>query len=189
MRSSIRCYSKYNVESVKSVVSERQRNNYILAAVNDKQGKPGFFVVTWLAHLLLLGGLDILIDSIFYDGYNKLTNRSIDIGGNLSASIPEENCLQVSFPSTTSVNFCEKKEMLSFVVTLGEDFKTTTKGLLGTWNDNPDDDFTSPDGTVFPSSSSLREIHFEFGVKCKYIYFHLDLTSSLFVNNRLCNYD
>ena len=138
---------------------------------------------------LLLGGLDILIDSIFYDGYNKLTNRSIDIGGNLSASIPEENCLQVSFPSTTSVNICEKKEMLSFVVSLGEDFKNTTKGLLGTWNDNPEDDFTLPDGTVLPSSSSLREIHFEFGVKCKYIYYHLDLTSSLFVNNRLCNYD
>ena len=110
-----------------------------------------------------------MIDSIFYDGYNKLTNRSIDIGGNLSASIPEENCLQVSFPSTTSVNFCEKKEMLSFVVTLGEDFKNTTKGLLGTWNDNPDDDFTLPDGTD-SKSFSLWEIHFSFGVKCKYFY-------------------
>jgi len=41
--------------------------------------------------------------------------------------------------------------------------------LLGTWNDDPDDDFTLPDGTVLPSSSSLRDIHFKFGVKCNYI--------------------
>ena len=108
-----------------------------------------------------------MLDRQLYHGYNNLTNKSIAIGGNLFASIPEKNCLQVSFPSTTSVNFCVKKEMLSFVVSLGEDFKNTTKGLLGTWNDNPDDDFTRPDGT-FLDSFSLRKIHFSFGVKCKY---------------------
>ena len=59
--------------------------------------------------------------------------------------------------------------MLSFVATPGDDYKNTTKGLLGTWNDNPDDDYTLPDGTVLSSSSKLRKIHFEFGVKCEYI--------------------
>ncbi|XP_058949574.2 mucin-like protein isoform X2 [Pocillopora verrucosa] len=110
------------------------------------------------------GGLEILLDKKIYHGYNNLIDKSIAIGGNLSASAPEKNCLQVSFPSTTSVNFCVKKEMLSFVVSLGEDLKNTTKGLLGTWNDNPDDDFTRPDGTVL-KSFSLRDIHFSFGVK------------------------
>ena len=69
--------------------------------------------------------------------------------------------------SLTSVKFCEKKEMMSFIVTPGDDYKNTTKGLLGTWNDNPDDDFTLPDGTELPSSLTLKEIHFNFGVKCK----------------------
>ena len=59
--------------------------------------------------------------------------------------------------------------MLSFVVTPAELYKNTTKGLLGTWNDDPGDDFTLPDGTVLPSSSTLRQIHFGFGVKCKQI--------------------
>ena len=59
--------------------------------------------------------------------------------------------------------------MLSFVVTPAEDYKNATKGLLGTWNDNPDDDFTLPDGTVLSSSSTPKEIHFGFGVKCKCI--------------------
>ena len=119
--------------------------------------------------LLHLGGISILIDQTTYSGYNNLTNQSVEVGGNLSVSKPQENCLDVSFPSTTSVQFCEKKEMLSFVVTLGDDYKNTTKGLLGTWNDNPDDDYTLPDGTVLSSSSTLKEIHYGFGVKCEYI--------------------
>ena len=122
--------------------------------------------------LLHLGGISILIDQTIYSGYNNLTNQSVEVGRNLSISKPEENCLEVSFPSTTSVQFCEKKEMLSFVVTPGDDYKNTTKGLLGTWNDKPDDDYTLPDGTVLPSSSTLKEIHYGFGVKCKY---NLDL--------------
>ena len=128
-------------------------------------------VVNSVIVLLLFrsGGIDILVDHITYNGYNNLTNTSVNIGGNRSFSKPEENSLEVSFPSTTSVQFCEKKEMLSFVATPGDDYKNTTKGLLGTWNDNPDDDYTLPDGTVLSSSSTLRKIHFEFGVKCEYI--------------------
>ncbi|KAL9979187.1 hypothetical protein ACROYT_G016809 [Oculina patagonica] len=115
------------------------------------------------------GGLQVLIDQAIYNGYNNLTNRTEEVGRNLSVSKPEENCLQVSFPSTMLIKFCEKKEMLSFVVTPAEDYKKSTKGLLGTWNDDPDDDFTLPNGTVLPSSSTMREIHFEFGVKWQII--------------------
>ena len=117
--------------------------------------------------LTLIGGIDILIDHTIYSNYSSLTNDSVNVGSNLSISKPEDNCLEVSFPSLTSVKFCEKKEMMSFIVTPGDDYKNTTKGLLGTWNDNPNDDFTLPDGTELPSSLTLREIHFKFGVKCK----------------------
>ena len=58
--------------------------------------------------------------------------------------------------------------MLSFVVTPADDYKNNTKGLMGTWNDDPEDDFLLPDGTVIPPSSTSRGIHFEFGVKCEY---------------------
>ena len=118
-----------------------------------------------------LGGFHIFIDQGEYNGYEKLTNQSEEVGRNLSVSNTEENCLQVSFPSTMSVNFCEKKEMLSFVVTPADDYKNNTKGLLGTWNDETDDEFTLPDGTVLSSSLSSKDIHFKFGVKCKYIRF------------------
>ena len=57
-----------------------------------------------------------------------------------------------------------------FVVSPAIDYKNATKGLLGTWNDNPDDDFALPDGSVLQPSSTARAIHFEFGVKCKHVY-------------------
>ena len=110
--------------------------------------------------------MDILIEETIYPNYATLTNQTIEVGGNLSFSKPEANCVEVYFPSTTSVQFCEKREMLSFVVTLSEDYRNSTRGLLGTWNDDPNDDFTLPDGTVLSPSSTSREIHFDFGVKC-----------------------
>ncbi|XP_022803205.1 mucin-like protein [Stylophora pistillata] len=113
----------------------------------------------------MFGGFHILIDRESYYGFNNLTNKTEEVGRNLSVSKTDKDCLQVSFPSTSSVQFCEKKEMMSFVVTLGDNFKNATKGLLGTWNDDTEDDFTLPDGTVLSSSLSLREIHFGFGVK------------------------
>ncbi|XP_074618589.1 uncharacterized protein LOC141877470 isoform X2 [Acropora palmata] len=111
------------------------------------------------------GGLHILFGGILYSNFSSLTNQSIEIAGNLSISKSEDDCLEVSFPSTTSVIFCARKEMLSFVVSPGDDYKNSTKGLLGTWNDNSSDDFTLPDGTVLSPSSTAREIHFGFGVK------------------------
>ena len=103
-----------------------------------------------------------------YNNYENLTDQTVDVGGNISVSKPEENCMEVYFPSTTSVLFCEKKGMLSIVVTLTNDYKNATKGLLGTWNENPDDDYTLPDGTTLSPTLSSREIHFGFGLKCKY---------------------
>lgn len=116
----------------------------------------------------MLGGIEIFVDKAIYSGYEELTsNQSKEIGRNLFASKPDENCVEAFFPSTTSVTFCENKQMLSVVISLAESYRGTTKGLLGTWNDDPNDDFTLPDGTVLPPSLTAREIHFGFGVKCE----------------------
>ncbi|KAJ7375628.1 Mucin-4, partial [Desmophyllum pertusum] len=37
--------------------------------------------------------------------------------------------------------------------------------LLGTWNDDPSDDFMAPDGTLLPADASPQKIHYEFGLK------------------------
>ena len=40
-------------------------------------------------------------------------------------------------------------------------------GLLGTYNGDPTDDLMRPDGTTIPTNSTLRDIHYEFGLKCR----------------------
>ena len=122
-----------------------------------------------------------MIEETIYPNYANLTNQIIEVGGNLSFSKPEANCVEVYFPSTTSVQFCEKREMLSFVVTLSEDYRNSTRGLLGTWNDDPTDDFTLPNGTVLSPSSTSREIHFDFGVKCELLLLLLLLLLLIFL--------
>ena len=58
--------------------------------------------------------------------------------------------------------------MMTIVFSAPESFKNKTMGLLGKWNDNPDDDFTLPDGSTIPISANDSTIHYEFGLKCKY---------------------
>lgn len=109
----------------------------------------------------------MLIDGTLYTDLNTLTNVSKDIGGNLRALTRTANCVEVSFQSGTGVEFCESQEMMSFVVTLSEDYFNKSKGLLGTYNDDPDDDFTLPNGTVLSPSMTARQIHYDFGLNCK----------------------
>lgn len=66
------------------------------------------------------------------------------------------------------VSFCEQGGMLYIAQTADPNFKNRTKGLLGTWNDYMDDDFTLQNGTVLSPSASEQDIHFQFGLSCKY---------------------
>ena len=47
-------------------------------------------------------------------------------------------------------------------------FQNNTKGLLGNWNGDPDDDFLRPDGSVLSPNATLEEIHHQFGEKCEH---------------------
>ncbi|XP_078349351.1 mucin-like protein [Oculina patagonica] len=110
------------------------------------------------------GGLELYIDGTLYAGYNDLTSDSKDIGGNLTAARKTDKCVEVGFQSGSRVEFCEDKGLMTFVVTLDDIYFDKTKGLLGTFNDNPDDDFTLPNGTVLSSSLSSSQIHNDFGL-------------------------
>ena len=105
-----------------------------------------------------------------YQGFNNLTNRSIEAGVGLRVMKPEENCFEASFPSGASVGFCTEKGMLSIVATPTNSFKNTTKGLLGTWNDDMEDDFTLPDGSVLSPLANDSTIHYDYGLKCEYSF-------------------
>lgn len=109
-------------------------------------------------------GMELYIDGTLFVGYNNLTNVSSDIGGNLRAR-KTENCLDITFKSGTGVQFCVDKCLMTFVVMLSDEYFNKTKGLLGTYNGDPDDDFTLPTGTVLPADLNSSAIHYNFGLK------------------------
>ena len=87
------------------------------------------------------GGLEMYINGTSYAEFDSLTNISKEIGENLRAAQKNPGCVEVTFKSGSGVEFCEAKGMMSFVVTLSKEFLNNTKGLLGTYNNNPDDDW------------------------------------------------
>lgn len=71
------------------------------------------------------------------------------------------------FPSGITVTFASVSKTLAIAFDGPDEFKNRTRGLLGTWNDDPSDDFMLPDGTVIPTDASPQRIHYEFGLKCE----------------------
>lgn len=55
--------------------------------------------------------------------------------------------------------------VLFFTLTVVESLFNNTVGLIGTFNGNPDDDFTLPNGTVLSPNLTTEEIHYKFGLK------------------------
>ena len=55
-------------------------------------------------------------------------------------------------------------DALSYLVAAGEENMNTSRGLLGNFNGNPADDFTTPDGIRISTSANLSDIHYRFGM-------------------------
>ena len=109
----------------------------------------------------------MLVDSVVFQDFSTLTNISVRLGS-VAVSRPKNNSFLVTFPSGISVTVTEVQGSLSIVFSLPTKYKGQTKGLLGTWNGDTEDDFLRPDNTTLPSNATGRQIHFEFGLKCKF---------------------
>ncbi|XP_031551867.1 mucin-like protein isoform X2 [Actinia tenebrosa] len=108
--------------------------------------------------------MEVLVDGKPFD-FKSLTSDSYDLNnGSITVSKPQKQCLEMTFPSGMSVTICEKQNILSIVTAAPESFKNKTKGLLGTWNGNPEDDFTLPNGTVLPHDMNGTDIHYKYGM-------------------------
>ena len=52
-------------------------------------------------------------------------------------------------------------------VTVPEMAANNSRGLLGNFNGNPDDDLETPDGDVLSPNATDKELFYDFGIKCK----------------------
>lgn len=75
--------------------------------------------------------------------------------------------LTCGFPSGWSMTIGVGAKMLAVATNRPESARDKTWGLLGTYNDQQNDDLQLLDQTGIPSNASLQQIHNDFGQKCK----------------------
>ena len=110
----------------------------------------------------------MLINGQIFQEFHSLTNVSFLLKDSVAVSRPQNNSFLVAFPSGISVTVTEIQDSLSIVFAAPSSFQGQTKGLLGMWNGDQQDDFLKPDGTILPSNATGRQIHFNFGLECKF---------------------
>ncbi|XP_057204981.1 sushi domain-containing protein 2 isoform X1 [Triplophysa rosa] len=71
---------------------------------------------------------------------------------------PKPSNVTVMFPSGTGVEVRASAGVMTLTVLLPLDFQNHTQGLLGTMNNDPEDDFTSSNGGMIPLNSSAKDI-------------------------------
>ena len=112
-------------------------------------------------------GLNILVNGMrqFFSDPTEWTFNNVIISylGNDTVSIIFDGGQTVKAQNTN--NF-----LLIQIATLPASYRNNTRGLLGNWNGNPDDDLLQPDGTILSPNSTLREIHEMFGELCKLMW-------------------
>ena len=106
---------------------------------------------------VLVNGELLNFDNLAVQDFNNATVTK----GNRSAS--------AVFSSGVYVEVREANGILStLLVSLGESYRSRTSGLMGNFNGDQTDDLLprGPDSYI-PLNSTLRDIHFIFGITCK----------------------
>ncbi|XP_043558358.1 mucin-4-like isoform X1 [Chiloscyllium plagiosum] len=109
---------------------------------------------------------------------NTADNQEIFRNGTFYLEKNGNASVTASFGSGISVTVTAQFEMLLAITDLPEKFMNKTRGLLGVWNGNPNDDFTMPNGSFIPKSSNEAKI-FSFGMS-----WEVPLESSIFTIGR-----
>ena len=118
------------------------------------------------AHLHGLDGIQVVVESD--SGFTELDfefapNRLFD-GGHVS--VEAEFTRSFSFENSVVVTIKAANDILSFQLFIPESFFNNTKGLLGVWNNNQEDDFLRPDGTILAINSTEDVVFHQFGEQC-----------------------
>lgn len=81
-------------------------------------------------------------------------------------SVASQDKVSIMLSSGAGLEVGVQGPFLSVNILLPEKFLTHTRGLLGTLNNNPEDDFTLRNGQVLPSNASAQQV-FQFGADCE----------------------
>ena len=97
----------------------------------------------------------------------NINDSFIDV--NIYVTRTAENTVLSVFPNGVSISVSVNGDLPNIVVSLPQDLRGQTRGLLGNFNGNDTDDFFFFNGTMLSSDASEREI-FDFGQSCKLLF-------------------
>ncbi|XP_019652515.2 mucin-4 [Ailuropoda melanoleuca] len=140
-----------------------QATNFIAFAAKYDTNSLSPIIVRWL-----LEPNDIIHVQVNNQTVAFETNREDPEGReifNTTGIIMTRNGSLVSatFDGTVTISVIALSNILHASCGLPEEYRNHTEGLLGVWNDNPDDDFRMPNGSAIPSNST-EELLFQYGM-------------------------
>lgn len=99
-------------------------------------------------------------------GPKRVTLSRLYLWSGMFLSVASQDKVSIMLSSGAGLEVGVQGPFLSVSILLPEKFLTHTRGLLGTLNDNPEDDFTLRNGHVLPPNATAQQL-FQFGASCE----------------------
>ena len=130
----------------------------VIVARQSDSDTVQFEIVDNCGFLALVNGEQVIFGLINTQEFNNVT---VSFLGNSTFS--------AAFSSGAYIEVMEENNIISVVsVSLPPTFTTTTRGLLGSFNGNANDDLLPNSGTQpIALTSTLQEVHDNFGITCE----------------------
>jgi len=150
----------------------------ILSAISIKDGNSRISI-----YLNQFGNMNIFLKDSQNPQMILIGNSFISQDGILISRI-EDSKYQILLPtSSVSLIIISRFSMLNLIVILPNSLKSKTRGLLGNWNENKNDDFILRNGNI-PITSNFETLHSDFGLK-----YMINEDESLFIYSSGTNFN
>ncbi|KAL4824386.1 hypothetical protein H8958_019662 [Nasalis larvatus] len=140
-----------------------QATNFIAFAAQYRSSSLGPVTVQWLLEPhdgihVLLDNQTVTFETGHEDGGGQGTFNATGVLLSRNGSV-----VSASFDGWAAVSVIALSNILHASASLPPEYQNRTEGLLGVWNNNPEDDFRMPNGSTIPPGSS-EEMLFHYGM-------------------------
>ncbi|XP_021565129.1 mucin-4-like, partial [Carlito syrichta] len=155
--------SSFLLQGRTAQTSSAQATNFIAFAAQYQSSSLGPITVQWLLEPNDM--IHVLLDN---QTVTFETNPEDEEGQEIFNAtgvllICNGSTVSASFDGSVTISVIALSNILHASTYLSEDYQNNTEGLLGVWNNNPDDDFRMPNGSTIPQGTS-EEMLFRYGM-------------------------
>jgi len=153
----------------------------VLSAISIKDGNSRISI-----YLNQFGNMNIFLKDSQSPQVIPIGNSFISQDGILISRI-EDSKYQILLPTSgVSLIIISRFSMLNLIVILPNSLKSKTRGLLGNWNGNQNDDFIlrNGNGNIIPITSNFETLHSNFGLE-----YMINENESLFIYSNGTNFN